>query len=280
MDAKERAQALHYRQQVEALFDDYAPDFEKSLAALGYDVPNEILSELRGTADAVSLTCAVDLGCGTGLAGVAIKPYCKGTLLGCDLSGGMLELAREKAIYDRLDEMDAVAFLHRALEPASVDLIVAADVTVYMRALDGLMAGAARCLAPGGRLAFSTEMCSLAEAGGPGGPGWIERPSERIAHCEEYTRALVQAAGLEMAGMREVTVRMGGDSVNGPTGEIRGHLCVVFKGEHAPASTGNPFAPLQPLATHLSETLFRHQHRRHLLLRRTRRRPVVRLVAA
>ena len=47
MDAKERAQALHYRQQVEALFDDYAPDFEKSLAALGYDVPNEILSELE-----------------------------------------------------------------------------------------------------------------------------------------------------------------------------------------------------------------------------------------
>ena len=28
MSASERAQALHYRQQVEALFDDYAPDFE------------------------------------------------------------------------------------------------------------------------------------------------------------------------------------------------------------------------------------------------------------
>ena len=30
MSASERAQALHYRQQVEALFDDYAPDFEAS----------------------------------------------------------------------------------------------------------------------------------------------------------------------------------------------------------------------------------------------------------
>ena len=28
MSESERAQALHYRQQVEALFDDYAPDFE------------------------------------------------------------------------------------------------------------------------------------------------------------------------------------------------------------------------------------------------------------
>ena len=30
MSESERAQALHYRQQVEALFDDYAPDFEAS----------------------------------------------------------------------------------------------------------------------------------------------------------------------------------------------------------------------------------------------------------
>ena len=37
--------------------------------------------------------------------------------------------------------MDAVAFLHRSLEPASADLIVAADVTVYMRSLEGLMQG-------------------------------------------------------------------------------------------------------------------------------------------
>ena len=38
--------------------------------------------------------------------------------------------------------MDAVAFLHRCLEPGSADLIVAADVTVYMRSLEGLMQGA------------------------------------------------------------------------------------------------------------------------------------------
>ena len=126
-------------------------------------------------------------------------------------------------------QVDAVAFLHRSLAAGSADLLVAADVTVYMRSLEGLMQGAARCLAPGGRLIFSTEMCSLAEAGGADGPGWVERPSERIAHCAEHTRAWVRAAGLELTAAREVTVRMGGDSVNGPTGEIRGHLCVVSK---------------------------------------------------
>ena len=38
-----------------------------------------------------------------------------------------------------------------------------------------------------------------------------------------------------MRSVREVTVRMGGDSVNGRTGEIRGHLCVVSKGAGVPA---------------------------------------------
>ena len=44
----------------------------------------------------ISHTVAVDLGCGTGLAGAAMKPFCKGTLLGCDLSGGMILLAKKK----------------------------------------------------------------------------------------------------------------------------------------------------------------------------------------
>lgn len=132
-----------------------------------------------GAADAasstISHTVAVDLGCGTGLAGAAMKPFCKGTLLGCDLSGGMIRLAKkkrgpdEKRIYDKLETVDAVAFLHRSLEPASADLIVAADVTVYMRSLEGLMQGAARCRNQG-------------QGQGPYGRGQ-SRPSARVAEA-------------------------------------------------------------------------------------------------
>ena len=108
MSESERAQALHYRQQVEALFDDYAPDFESSLLSLGYDIPAEMVHELQrdgaqrdgAAADAasstISHTLAVDLGCGTGLAGAAMRPFCQGKLLGCDLSSGMLRLAKKK----------------------------------------------------------------------------------------------------------------------------------------------------------------------------------------
>ena len=80
-------------------------------------------------------------------------------------------------------------------------------------------------------------MCSLDEAGGADGQGWVERPSERIAHCAEHTREWVRAAGLEMRSVREVTVRMGGDTrqchqrTNGrDPGPPGGHLCVVSKG--------------------------------------------------
>ena len=37
---------LHFRQQVEELFDTYAPNFEEELAALGYDVPAIVEAEL------------------------------------------------------------------------------------------------------------------------------------------------------------------------------------------------------------------------------------------
>ena len=85
---------------------------QASLLSLGYDIPAEIVHELQrdaaqrdaaqrdGAAAAasstISHTLAVDLGCGTGLAGAAMRPFCQGKLLGCDLSSGMLRLAKKK----------------------------------------------------------------------------------------------------------------------------------------------------------------------------------------
>ena len=190
-------QYLHFRQQVEELFDDYAEDFEASLHGLGYDVPRLMLGELEavcGSSD-FSHTTAIDLGCGTGLAGVQLRPRCKGRLIGCDLSAGILQQAEKKRrMYDKLEQADAVAFVRR-LPAASADLVVATDVIVYMHALADLFAGVRRVLSVGGVFAFSTELCTLEEAGGlppSGGNGWVERPSERIAHCEEYVHWLLE----------------------------------------------------------------------------------------
>ena len=120
---------LHFRQQVEELFDTYAPNFEEELAALGYDVPAIVEAELlaeRAPLQNLSRTLAVDLGCGTGWAGARLRPHCAGRLIGCDLSKGILREARAKGVFDALEQMDAVAFLHRR-DANSADLIVESD---------------------------------------------------------------------------------------------------------------------------------------------------------
>ena len=89
----EQSQQWHYEQQVEELFDDYADTFEESLVeGLGYDVPALVESELRPPGrGALSSRLAIDLGCGTGLAGCRLRKHITGQLVGCDLSSGMLD---------------------------------------------------------------------------------------------------------------------------------------------------------------------------------------------
>ena len=77
----------------------YAADFDRSLASLGYRVPQLLSaavaavlidSKIPGTASGVSL--AMDLGCGTGLCGKWIKSHAS-RVVGVDLSPRMLEIA-------------------------------------------------------------------------------------------------------------------------------------------------------------------------------------------
>ena len=253
-----RTQELHFRSLVTSLFDEYAPNFEKELVGhLRYETPAKIIQALiqarggessRGDgagapicATQLSATLAVDLGCGTGLAGVALRGRFGGRLIGCDLAPRMLAVARRKQrdsgdagdggdgggpLYDELEACDAVAYLHRHVPNAGADLIIAADVLVYMRSLDDLFSAVSKALAPSGLFAFSTEVARPGEVScPPDGPGWIERPSERLAHLEAYLRMLidVEASALELVSLEETTIRQDGKH------PIRGHVVVVRK---------------------------------------------------
>jgi predicted TPR repeat methyltransferase len=236
-----RIQRMHFAACVEEMFDDYAPTFEKSLVTeLNYKLYNELPGTLDdvqkqqqqqqpgddddGTPPPLSATLAVDLGCGTGLAGQALKSRCVGRLVGCDLSRRMLLVAKKKVgVYDELVACDCVAYLHRNVKPATADLIVAADVLVYMRDLADLFDAVVAALRPGGLFAFSTEMASSEEVGGEGGAGWVERPTERIAHSEEYLRRLAASRDLQVSHLSETIVRR--DSGRG----LPGHLVVMAK---------------------------------------------------
>jgi predicted TPR repeat methyltransferase len=185
---------------VRALYDGYAPRFEQSLVgALGYRAPDLLLRAVRAHAGERRFASMLDLGCGTGLAGVAFRATCD-WLVGVELSSAMLAKARTKAIYDRLIESDITAFLaDEAAQGARYELIVAADVLIYVDALAPLLADAAHVLAPAGLIAFDVETHD--------GDGSILRETLRYAHAAAQVRAALATAGLRLVSLESAVSR-------------------------------------------------------------------------
>lgn len=94
----------------------------------------------------------VDVGCGSGLCGAILRPLAR-RLDGVDLSQAMLDLAKEKGLYDRLAQADLALFLSRA--PNSFDLVVAAAALIYFGELAPVMRAAYAALRPGGVFVFT-----------------------------------------------------------------------------------------------------------------------------
>lgn len=188
---------------VRALFDGYAPRFERHLVeGLRYIGP-ALVAEVLPAAPA-RFEAALDLGCGTGLAGAALAPRIR-RLTGVDLSPAMLAQARAKGCYDRLVAAELGAFLND--EPAeSVDLCLAADVFIYCADLAPILAGIARVLRPGGWAAFTIQSPPEGEAD----PAVRLGTDGRYAHADAHVLAAAGAAGLAVRVLREATVRFEG----------------------------------------------------------------------
>ena len=187
---------------VQTLFDQYAPRFESSLVdELGYRGPkllfHAVLSVRAAARKPAFFKCAIDLGCGTGLAASA---FAKGVdhFIGVDLSPRMIERSRATGLYAGLDVADMLQGL-RARPDASADLILAADAMVYVAELAPVLAEAARVLAPGGLLAFTTETHD--------GEGVVIGQGLRYAHAAAYVRATVESAGLELPLLEDRSAR-------------------------------------------------------------------------
>jgi predicted TPR repeat methyltransferase len=187
---------------VRALFDDYAPRFEKHLLkSLNYRGPELIADALRRASTrrlpGFRFRRVLDLGCGTGLMARALEGSA-GTIEGVDLSGRMLAQARKTHLYDALHESDLVAFL-QSCDAASADLVVAADVFVYMAALDAAFREAHRVLERGGFLAFTVQAHA--------GEGVVLGEDARYAHAEGYLRELAAATDFGVAIFEAVSTR-------------------------------------------------------------------------
>jgi len=187
---------------VRALFDGYAPSFEKALTKeLGYRGPELLLRSVQAAhpGGRMKFSSVLDLGCGTGLAGAAFRAHCD-WLVGIDLSPAMLAKARTKGLYDRLIEGEILGFLaDEATAMARYHLILAADVFVYVDDLAPVLTAAALVLAPSGLIAFSVETHD--------GDGVTLRETLRYAHGAAHVRAALAAAGRKLVSLDSAAAR-------------------------------------------------------------------------
>lgn len=185
----------HY---VQALFDDYAQDFDTHLLQdLGYQ-GHRLLVEQLPTKTSAPFHNALDLGCGTGLCAPLLRPRAQ-YLEGVDLSPAMVAKAHERGLYDALE----VADIHDHLETRvkAYDLVVAADVFIYVGPLERVMALLAQRMRPGGWLAFTVE-----DAPDDGADVQL-LPSLRYAHSQSYIQRMAQAYGFSVQHMVVAPIR-------------------------------------------------------------------------
>jgi predicted TPR repeat methyltransferase len=187
---------------VSALFNQYAPKFEASLVdQLDYRGPALLFKAVLATRVAARKPAffrrAIDLGCGTGLAARAFAAQID-RIIGFDLSPRMIERAGETGLYAELEVADLVDGLSSKPD-ASADLILAADVMVYVHDLIPPLRQAARVLAPGGLLAFTVETYP--------GEGVILGEGLRYAHGAACVRAAITAAGLALVQLDVASAR-------------------------------------------------------------------------
>ncbi|RLC23963.1 MAG: hypothetical protein DRH56_07065 [Deltaproteobacteria bacterium] len=139
---------------------------------------------------------AMDLGCGTGLSGAAFRPNCD-RLSGIDLSPNMIEAAREKELYDSLEVGDFLTLLREKKDP--FDLVIAADVLVYIGDLAPVFQSVRSCLNRDGYLVFSTEKTDR--------EGYVLRDTGRYAHSREYIESLAERSGFSLLACRTANIR-------------------------------------------------------------------------
>lgn len=170
------------------LFDEYAPRFEKALLEkLHYRAPQILRAALDEVAPGQMFGCVFDLGCGTGLAGAALKDRA-GWLGGVDLSAAMVKGAADKNIYDQLTVGDMTAALENL--DTNCDVILAADVLTYVGDLSALFAAVVRRLNAGGLFAFTVQRHD--------GEGFVLGQEHRFSHSRGYIETLASQSAFKV----------------------------------------------------------------------------------
>jgi predicted TPR repeat methyltransferase len=182
---------------VKHLFNQFAADYDTRMQGrLGYAAPS-ILRQLAGMLTSPSERFdLLDLGCGTGLSGVAFQDLAR-SLSGIDLSPRMLEKAQATGAYTLLAEGD-VERLPPGFE-GPYGIILAADVLVYLGDLEALFVSVRRRIGPDGLWLFTTERGDTVD--------FELGPKRRYRHSEAYLRGLAERHGFDVSSLVECVCR-------------------------------------------------------------------------
>jgi predicted TPR repeat methyltransferase len=169
---------------VAKLFDQYADRFDQHLVGkLKYRTPDSLFDVVSRLMPSGNLDI-LDLGCGTGLAGSRLHPLAR-TLTGVDISPSMLEVARQRKIYDNLVCSELIEYLRS--QSGNFDLAVAADVFVYIGDLSAVFQGVRAALRDRGIFGFSVEAGDEQD--------FALRATRRYAHSRTYLQRLADDHG-------------------------------------------------------------------------------------
>lgn len=182
------------------LYSTFAKGFDELLVEkLHYKTPTLLRYLVDESVHQTTYSRAADLGCGTGLSGVAFKD-CVETLVGVDLSPEMIAKAKGRQCYHQL----VVGEVTEILGATDVfDLIVSCDVFVYIGALETVFAKVESSLVEKGIFAFSNE---LLDESSP--QPYNLHTSARFAHKRSYIQALARASGLNIIAMKVAPIRL------------------------------------------------------------------------
>jgi len=183
---------------VEHLFDTYADSFEGHLTQkLLYKVPEAIRDLVVHAAQCDRFPRVLDLGCGTGLMGDQVRDIVD-ELVGVDISGKMLAIADDKGTYSRLVKSELSEFLKH--EQGTFDLVLAADVFIYVGELEEVFSQIAARMETGGFLAFSVEQSKVADR-------YELVASGRYAHGRDYILRIAKNAHLQLIEAKNIHIR-------------------------------------------------------------------------
>ena len=203
-------------QYVADLFDVYAEEFDYHLASLGYEVPQMLgarIPAIMAPRAKVGAWHVLDLGCGTGACGLQFAA-CKNDMIGVDLSKKMLKKSAEHNIYDDLFEGSISAYF--ASTDKCFDLILAADVFVYIGNLETIFKDIVAHANKGALFGFSTELA-------PNTTDFELRTSGRYGHSDAYISKLARAYGFSTLLAKDIIVRKDAQ------GDLAGKLYVLQK---------------------------------------------------